>query len=236
MGLLRSARAAKQADAHQQMESDGTVLAQSPTSSPFHHSFVTNPTAGDVFFPSAWSRTRPNPYSPPQLILILCFCVFDSLKKKSREKYRRCTFHRGTTETLHAAVLCALWVHLQHHMRLSPPPAPRKAIKTPSRCFDLSFIYRPPFFPLALPFFFPRAHPQSPCLLLSFSVISHHYVESRKTQCSLRALHLRTNLITDTSSQVPVSFLFSFQASKTFPLLHRLPASLFAKVVVVAYR
>lgn len=51
IGLFRSARAAKQADAHQQMESDGSVLAQSPTSSPFHHSFVMNPTAGRVIFP-----------------------------------------------------------------------------------------------------------------------------------------------------------------------------------------
>lgn len=124
-------------------------------------------------------------------------------------------------ETLHAAV-ARLWK--RSGARCRSPSAPYEAIsccsaekgnKTPSHLFDLSLLYlSSPFFLLRF-LLFSRAYPQPPRLLLSFSVISHHYVESRKTLCALRAVHFQPNLITDTGWQGSVSFLH-FKHPKRF--------------------
>lgn len=112
-----------------------------------------------------------------------------------------CSVHRGTT--LRPRHFTPLLRVCRSGARCLSPSAPYEAIsccsaekgnKTPSRLFDLFLLY------LSSPsFFFSRAYPQPPRLLLSFSVISHHYVESRKTLCALRAVRFQPNLITDTS-------------------------------------
>lgn len=95
--------------------------------------------------------------------------------------------------------------HLQHHMRLSAPPAPWKAIKP--IMFLWSFLYLSSLFSLWLLF--------SPLLssvtlpYFSFSVISHHYVESRKTVCASWSRKFLLSLITDTSWRGSIFFFLS---------------------------
>lgn len=167
-------------------EPDGTVdLAQSPTSSLVSSFFCHESHSWMSAFPVHLVEDKAEPLFTALTDLNLVFCTKINFNGE---------IARNFTPLLRVC---------RSGARCLSPSAPYEAInccsaekgnKTPSRLFDLFLLY------LSSPsFFFSRAYPQPPRLLLSFSVISHHYVESRKTLCALRAVHFQPNLITDTS-------------------------------------